>query len=921
MDLQRTLLKDVILPKLKSVYVIDYYEGMRGMLESRADFPYKDMFANPRIRTRNDIIWSSDAFSNRPVKLAELGGEDRKYYSYLLYKEITAVRHLIATLKEEDGGMPLSDLLSKALSNIDDSSVYCGDDKIVLVNWGVVPRQSSPDGFGGIYRSGKFLGGWDSTHRENPKLLVPDNDSEVQNEEAPDPHDSETASDETEETAGTMQSEDSAPEPTDKTPETGVNGEVMPEAVSEDGVLPETTDVADKLTSKDPEGKKDTEKKEEKPKDDKKAIDKKETPYGWKDLFRDFWKGVRFLFRKLWRILLLALLVLLGLFVFRNCHGQLSQVNPFFNPLPERPVIMPVDDGSVGLSEDSIYSVATDRLNILLEKEDDNTMLEWAKAFKKAYPSSDYEIKYYKEDTYMLQIKVPANQRIKVLNELNSKLPDFSFDVFEETVYNAGFTSNDPGLSDGQASWYIDAIGARTAWDLTQGSEEVVVAVVDNGFDLSHPELAGKIVGAYNVLSQDDRVSPVGAEEGARAHGTHVAATAVGNSGNGSGLLGIAPNCRLMPVQVGSMNRDGSISNTAVMEGVMYAINNGADVINISLGLSMTPAQKAMSEAQQLNFIFNSFRHEEAMWARIFSKARERNCIIVFAAGNDNMIAGVDPHNRDAGVLKVSATDPHMSKASFSNYGRYPDLDRYYSTVSASGVSIYSAAPDGKYIYLQGTSMAAPVVTGAIALLKSVDRDITAEQAISLLQRTGIPVDPSVGPMIHIGKALYEFKYAAPAEPLIDCDRIREKVGQLQAQIDSLQKICPEAAAQPDTLMYKDVIEDPRSLDGTWKSTAGIVSMDDNSPVELYMTFNNMKGQLIAVNKGNEFVASLQASIVNDQIYITQSGPAISSTTQQSFMPYTYQCSADRKGYLSCTATSVANRLCFNLVRISEIKK
>ena len=85
MDLHRTLLKDVILPKVKSVYVVDYYEGVRGLLESRPEFPYKSVFANPRFRSKTEIIWSSDVFDSEPQRLNELYGEEKEYYAHLLY--------------------------------------------------------------------------------------------------------------------------------------------------------------------------------------------------------------------------------------------------------------------------------------------------------------------------------------------------------------------------------------------------------------------------------------------------------------------------------------------------------------------------------------------------------------------------------------------------------------------------------------------------------------------------------------------------------------------------------------------------------------------------------------------------------------------------------------------------------------------
>ena len=102
MDLHRTLLKNVILPKVKSVYVVDYYEGVRGLLESREEFPYKSIFANPRFRSKTEIIWSTDVFDEEPKKLSELKGNAKDYYAHLLYKQLQSVRGLIETLKTEE---------------------------------------------------------------------------------------------------------------------------------------------------------------------------------------------------------------------------------------------------------------------------------------------------------------------------------------------------------------------------------------------------------------------------------------------------------------------------------------------------------------------------------------------------------------------------------------------------------------------------------------------------------------------------------------------------------------------------------------------------------------------------------------------------------------------------------------------------
>lgn len=926
MDLHRTLLKDVILPKVKSVYVVDYYEGVRGLLESRPEFPYKSIFANPRFRSKTEIIWSSDVFDSEPQRLNELYGEEKEYYAHLLYKQIQSVRELIETLKTEEGGMPLSELLSRVISNIEDKSVYCGEDQIVIVNWGLIPRQVDIEG-GCIFRSGKFIGNWEQSHKQDPRKNNNDSscDSESDNSND-DNHDNDvnqiTESDKTINSTETdYSSDDVATNNNDNNIEKEENAPKDESDEIDDGGQEEKEDETleeDSISEKDNLDDKDVNDKEKKDDNILKPtpIQKNREQYNWKKFFNDTLRGILFLFKKLWWILLAILLIILLLFLFRDCQGPIHKVNPFYNPLPENPVIMPIEKDGVVMSEDGLYQVSNNRLNIMLEKESDDTMLEWARAFKNHYSSSEYEIMYYNKDLYTLQIKVPVNKRLEVKNEINQVLDGFSFDCFEESVYQGDFSANDPALQDRKASWYLDAIGAYTAWDMTQGSEDVVVAVVDNGFDLNHPEFTGKVVSPYNVLTQNANLKPITTKEGINAHGTHVAATAVGNCNNESGLLGIAPNCRLMPVQVGNDNPEGSMSNTAIIEGVLYAINNGADIVNVSLGMYAPNEVKGMSESQQLNYISNSFKEEEEMWEKVFEKAKERDCIIVFAAGNDNIISGIDPKKRNSNTIRVSAVDPNRAKADFSNFGRYPSLNRDYSTVSAPGVAIYSAAPNSQYQYMQGTSMAAPIVSGTLALMRSADRNLSAKDAIRILQETGTNVGPSIGPEINLGKAVAVAMGKDINEPVVDCEKIKEEVRRLQEKIDSLSRLCPGATEPADTLKYDDAIKDPHGLDGTWKTTTQLVNMGDNTPIELFMTFKNLAGTLTIVNNGIEYTAPIQAKISGKKISIKQSGPATSPQSSTSFVPYKYNCSSDRKGNLFCKAKSSTNQVEFNLIRI-----
>lgn len=923
MDIHRSLIKDFILPKVKSVFVIDYYEGILGMLKSREEFPYNDFFANPRLRSKTEIIWATESFKGRPKLLIDLDGPVKEEYAYALKERISSIESLISILKDEEGGEPLSELLSKAISFIDEQSVYCGDGNVVIVNWGLIPRKQDL-GIGSIYRSGKFVANWDKLHdkpittdksmRQNLKPIL-QSDVKVTKKVI-------GAAKPVVEKAIQGKNFEEALDTTDKpVNETFIHLE-KEKIVAESETRVHKDDIITESEYHTPEEEAVFKNEYFQPLNNTQTKEKaelhdilNENEYTWRAFFRGCWKGFLFLVHKLWLFIALVLLIILTLFLCRGCQGSISRINPFYTPLPEKPVILPVLDGNIGLSEDGKTRIATDRLNILLEKENDDTMLEWAKAFKKEYPGGDYIIFYYNKELYNLQIKVPSDKRELLKKELKEKLSNFAFDVFDEIVYekDESISFNDPALLDSFRSWYLNAIGAFEAWKEELGDSDIVVAVVDNGFDLNHPELKGKIVKPYNVLNKDSIIKPIITAKGEDAHGTHVAATAIGNGNNASGLLGIAPNCIFMPIQVGSDNQDGAMSSQAVMEGVMYAIANGADVVNVSLGMVLPDIVKEMSEAQQLNYISSYMIQSESMWSRVFDKAKKRNCIIVFAAGNDNVISGIAPNKRSDETIRVSAVDTKLIKAGFSNFGRYPQLDRFYSTVSAPGVSIYNAAPHDNYVNMAGTSMAAPIVTGTVALLKSIDRNLTVKQIVGILQRTGLNVGENIGPLIQVHKAIQMAKGESVPNK---CDEITKEINKLQAIIDSLSSLCPNANMRPDTLKFKDAVKNKHGLDGLWKSTTSLVASKDQTPVELYMNFKKLKGTLTIVNKRKSYTAQLEASIKNGTINIVQMSPAVNGDS--SFTAYKYDCFSDRKGNLACEATSSENTVIFNLVRIKN---
>lgn len=401
---------------------------------------------------------------------------------------------------------------------------------------------------------------------------------------------------------------------------------------------------------------------------------------------------------------------------------------------------------------DSMRRVVANRLNVLLEKETEFTGKEFMEAFKRLYPSNDYVFNYFDTLTYRLQMIVPPDKRNYLKDNLNSQMPSFSFLLFDEEVFTmASAVPNDPGFGDADKSWYFNAINVPQAWEVTRGDENLIVAVVDNGFDLNHPEFEDKVVMPMNIPERNSHIYPI-IDRSEVDHGTHVASTAVGRADNGTGVSGIAPDCKLMPVQVATA--DGLMLTTCIIDGILYAIYKGASVINVSLGPQPPEWFLMLTPAEQQKYISNDDQRLSQVWQKIYQIADKRNCTIVIAAGNENILSGYSSQARTDTVIVVSALDRQLHKASFSNYGNFPGWKVNYSTVSAPGVDIYNAINQDRYTCLQGTSMASPIVAGAVALMKSLNPELKTREVIDILQNTGLPLDEPIGPVIQIDKAL-----------------------------------------------------------------------------------------------------------------------------------------------------------------------
>lgn len=399
------------------------------------------------------------------------------------------------------------------------------------------------------------------------------------------------------------------------------------------------------------------------------------------------------------------------------------------------------------IEQPGVPNIIANRLFLYLENENDNVEA-LARDFKKVYPDDKYSIIGYDKEVKLLIIQIPESEREHIRNTINSKISNHKFIVFDEEVYEL---HGQVSKSTEDAGWHLSAIHLKQGWTITKGSPKVKVAVVDDGIQASHPMFKGRIVDAYNVFTQNNTLSL------GEGHGTHTAGLAVGSAEFYSkGASGVAPNCQIMPIQVFD-NKQCPLS--ALVAGVMYALHHGADVVNISIGPSFK-GLNVLPVDQQAEIARTQFQNVAFLWARVCKLAAKKNTILVFAAGNDDILTSIPPENRNASSIVVTAVDKRLYPTVFTNYGPCSDI-------SAPGKGIYSSFPSSSFQFCDGTSMAAPIVTGTVALMKSLKKDITLTQVRNVLYKTGADVYGYIPPLVLVDKALQAVKdgdFSKPSE-------------------------------------------------------------------------------------------------------------------------------------------------------------
>lgn len=260
-------------------------------------------------------------------------------------------------------------------------------------------------------------------------------------------------------------------------------------------------------------------------------------------------------------------------------------------------------------------------------------------------------------------------------------------------------------------------VGAPTAWDITEGDPAVVIAIVDTGVDLEHPDLKAKLVSGGRDFIDDDYTA-----QDEVWHGTHVAGIAAADTNNGVGVAGVAWKCKIVPVRVIGASGEGDYDQ--LIQGIIWAANNGAKVINMSVGGD----QPADSLKEALRFAY------------------DKGVVLVAAAGNHEAEAGEPtgvsyPGAYDEYVLAVAATDFNDARPDWSNTGSQVD-------VAAPGVDVLGPVPTWyfgsgalPYAYASGTSMACPHASGMAALILSAKPWLKPADVMNVIRYTAADVN------------------------------------------------------------------------------------------------------------------------------------------------------------------------------------
>ncbi|MFC0189074.1 S8 family serine peptidase [Fictibacillus aquaticus] len=346
---------------------------------------------------------------------------------------------------------------------------------------------------------------------------------------------------------------------------------------------------------------------------------------------------------------------------------------------------------------------------------------------------------------------------------------------------NVSVVPNDPGL---QQQWGLQAIRAEEAWSISpQDSLSTRIAILDTGIDTAHPDLAEKI-----IISRNFTNSPT--VEDQFGHGTHVAGIAAAITNNNIGVAGVSfNNAYIMNIKV--LGDSGSGDWSWLADGILFAVNNNANVINMSLG--------GTSQSDTVR--------------RAIDYAVSNGVAVAAAAGNDSSNTPQYPAAY-SGVISVAATNQSDQLAEFSNYGAA------WVDVAAPGVEILSTTPGNSYGFLSGTSMATPFVSGLAALILTTYPDLSGTEAANVIRQSCDPIS-GTGELFLNGRINAEAALMLPRSLLTNVEP------------EQIQESSSSSSIAPKIKSVKKPVQNNPNMLRPVKNTASslLINLDESSSI------------------------------------------------------------------------------------------
>ncbi len=397
-------------------------------------------------------------------------------------------------------------------------------------------------------------------------------------------------------------------------------------------------------------------------------------------------------------------------------------------------------------------------------------------------------------------LKIAA--KLQARPEIDSAEPDLSFQISlkhvpDDTLYHQQWhlknQGNSPGLSPGAD------VKAEGAWEYTRGSRDIVVCVMDDGFDLDHPdfEAPGKIIEPRDFGEGDFDPSP-GLEDD--NHGTACAGVAIAEE-NGTGVVGLAPRCSFMPVRTSRW-----ISDESIKKLFQYAIDHAADVISCSWS------------AGAWNFPLSAKIDGIIKKAATQGRANGKGCVILFAAGNENRPLDGEKDGRVShqgfalhpNVIAVGASNSLDKRSSYSNYG--PELDLCAPSSGSPGRRIVTTDRRGTKGYSSedytkdfgGTSSATPLAAGLAGLILSLNPDLSSAEVKQIMMKTADKIDQQNGQYTEDHSPLYGHGRinAQKAAALVAGNGDGEKLPQVLYMEHRINRSIPDQGEIEDTIIF-----------------------------------------------------------------------------------------------------------------------